>query len=108
MFLGKLAITVTTCFIAFLMLKANGTISFYVLPVLLIGVIAYAIAASFMSVYDMAVDTMLLCFCEDSDRNDGSAERPYYMSDSLKAYMDTHHKMCRCCGCCGGGDDEEK
>ena len=30
----------------------------------------------------MAVDTIFLCFCEDSDRNDG-VERPYYMSTGL-------------------------
>ena len=30
----------------------------------------------------MAVDTIFLCFCEDSDRNDG-VNRPYYMSTGL-------------------------
>ena len=30
----------------------------------------------------MAVDTIFLCFCEDSDRNDG-VERPYFMSTGL-------------------------
>jgi len=72
----------------------------------LIGILAYAIATAFMSVYEMAVDTMLLCFCEDTERNDGSAEKPYYMSDSLKSYMATHHRTCGCC--CGGDDDLEE
>ena len=31
----------------------------------------------------MVVDALLLCFCEDSAINDGSAERPYYMNTSL-------------------------
>ena len=30
----------------------------------------------------MAVDTIFLCFCEDSDRNDG-VNRPYFMSTGL-------------------------
>jgi hypothetical protein len=53
------------------------------------------------SVYDMSLDTMLLCFCEDSSRNDGSAEKPYFMSDSLKHFVDNHHKH----GCCSAPED---
>ena len=30
----------------------------------------------------MAVDTIFLCFCEDSDKNDG-IKKPYYMSKGL-------------------------
>jgi solute carrier family 44 protein 1 (choline transporter-like protein) len=30
----------------------------------------------------MAIDTIFLCFCEDSDRNDGIS-RPYFMSTGL-------------------------
>ena len=31
----------------------------------------------------MAVDTLLLCFCEDTRINDGSTEKPYFMDKSL-------------------------
>ena len=31
----------------------------------------------------MVIDTLLLCFCEDSELNDGSEDRPYFMSTSL-------------------------
>ena len=30
---------------------------------------------------------------------------PYYATDSLRQYMDNHHRMCRCCG--GGNDAED-
>uniref|UniRef100_A0A4W4GRY3 Choline transporter-like protein n=1 Tax=Electrophorus electricus TaxID=8005 RepID=A0A4W4GRY3_ELEEL len=43
----------------------------------------YFIAHGFFSVYAMCVDTLFLCFCEDLERNDGSAERPYFMSPKL-------------------------
>jgi len=32
----------------------------------------------------MVVDALLLCFCEDSQINDGSEDRPYYMNTSLR------------------------
>ena len=35
----------------------------------------------------MAVDTLFLCFLEDLERNDGSQQRPFYMSKSLKKIL---------------------
>jgi len=32
----------------------------------------------------MVIDALMICFCEDIEANDGSEERPYYMSSSLK------------------------
>ena len=40
---------------------------------------AYLISHTFIGVYEMAIDTIFLCFCEDSARNDG-INKPYYMS----------------------------
>jgi len=39
--------------------------------VLVCCVIAYLIADQFLNVYDMAVDTIFLCFAEDEKRNNG-------------------------------------
>ena len=49
--------------------------------------VTYFIASAFFSVYAMAVDTLFLCFLVDSEQNDGSAEKPYYMSSSLKKIL---------------------
>jgi len=72
------------------------------------GIFAYFVAHCFISVYEvkkitvltqmhsclddfkiqvqinfqMAIDTVFLCFCEDSEMNDG-LEKPYYMSKGL-------------------------
>ena len=45
---------------------------------------AAAINAVFFTAYAEAIETILQCFCEDLERNDGSALRAYYMPDSLK------------------------
>jgi len=39
----------------------------------------------------MVVDALLLCFCEDCQINDGSAERPYYMNSSLMVTKQSFH-----------------
>ncbi len=36
----------------------------------------------------MVIDALLICFCIDCRVNDGSPERPYYMSSSLKKFAD--------------------
>ncbi|KAF2073423.1 hypothetical protein CYY_005271 [Polysphondylium violaceum] len=96
MFLGRVFITAATVGISLYMLQKNTDLTFYVIPAILIGFIAFAISTGFMSVYDMAIDTILLCFCEDSERNDGSPERPYYMSKSLRKFADGKGSS-KCC-----------
>jgi solute carrier family 44 protein 1 (choline transporter-like protein) len=39
----------------------------------------------------MAIDTIFLCFCEDSDKNDG-VKKPYYMSLGLMVIYATWKK----------------
>ncbi|KAJ1510665.1 hypothetical protein HMI54_003106 [Coelomomyces lativittatus] len=48
-------------------------------------VASWVIAACFFGVYQMSMDTIFLCFCEDCERNDGSENQPYFMSDGLAA-----------------------
>jgi len=100
-FLGKLFVCMVTTLAAFVVLSRadtnDETTYDYMLPVIAISILSYAIATAFFSVFDMAVDTLLLCFCEDSERNDGTEAKPYYMSNNLKHHMEHEHT---CCGCC--------
>jgi len=58
-------------------------LNFPLLPTILISLAAYLISSCFFSVYEMAIDTLFLCFLQDSEINDGSKEKPYYMSRKL-------------------------
>jgi len=95
-FLGKLFVCAATALVAFIYLKRNSDqVGDYVIPTVAIAILAYAISVAFFNVFDIAVDTLLLCFCEDCERNDGK-EKPYYMSDSLRSHIETNHKACCC------------
>ena len=66
-------------------------LNYYFVPIIIITLSTYFIADVFFGVYEMAVDTLFLCFLEDIERNDGTPEKPYYMSKDLKkilGYMD--------------------
>uniref|UniRef100_A0A8C7FNF8 Choline transporter-like protein n=1 Tax=Oncorhynchus kisutch TaxID=8019 RepID=A0A8C7FNF8_ONCKI len=66
---------------------------YYWVPILVSMVVgSYLIAHGFFSVYAMCVDTLFLCFLEDLERNDGSAERPFLMSDRLLKVLNKKNK----------------
>uniref|UniRef100_A0A3B3S1C2 Choline transporter-like protein n=1 Tax=Paramormyrops kingsleyae TaxID=1676925 RepID=A0A3B3S1C2_9TELE len=92
LFLGKLLIVGAVGILSFFFFsgKIKGTdnvvphLNYYWVPILTLVVGSYLIAHGFFSVYAMCVDTLFLCFCEDLERNDGSEERPYFMSPKLR------------------------
>ena len=59
----------------------------YWLIVCVISLVSYFIASGFFAVYGMAVDTVFMCFLLDIEHNDGSKEKPYYMSKGLKKIL---------------------
>ncbi|XP_035785808.1 CTL-like protein 2 isoform X3 [Anopheles albimanus] len=64
-------------------------------PAVLVFLGTYVIASIFFSVYSVAVDTLFLCFLEDCERNDGSAERPFFMSKSLLKILGKKQQLSR-------------
>ncbi|XP_053713246.1 choline transporter-like protein 2 isoform X1 [Synchiropus splendidus] len=91
LFLGKLLIVGIVGIFSFFFFSgrikavedAAPSLNYYWVPILTVVFGSYLIAHGFFSVYAMCVDTLFLCFCEDLERNDGSSERPYYMSPEL-------------------------
>ena len=54
-------------------------------PVIIIAFISYFIAGMFMSVYDMAIATMLQCFVADEEMFEGDQ---VYAEGALKSWID--------------------
>merc|ERR1712083_1279683 len=62
-------------------------LNYYCVPIIIITLATYFIADIFFDVYEMAVDTLFLCFLEDIERNDGTPEKPYFMSKDLRKIL---------------------
>jgi len=104
LFLGKLVVTAAVALLSFLYFSGgiNTTevpspmrspdLNYYFVPVFFLAFVTYFIAACFFSVYAMAVDTLFLCFLVDSENNDGTAEKPYYMSEGLMKILSVKNK----------------
>ncbi|XP_041633684.1 choline transporter-like protein 2 isoform X3 [Cheilinus undulatus] len=100
LFLGKLLIVGLVGVFAFFFFSGRVKafedtaphLHYYWVPILTVVIGSYLIAHGFFSVYAMCVDTLFLCFLEDLERNDGSAERPYLMPDSLRKVLNKKNK----------------
>lgn len=89
MIFGKLLITGITTLIVFGILKGkNGsddgdTLRSGVLILFCCAIVAYFIAALFVNIFSVCIDTILLCYCVDKE---GSA--PHYFPSDLEKHID--------------------
>ncbi|TNM87335.1 hypothetical protein fugu_005556 [Takifugu bimaculatus] len=91
LFLGKLLISGSVGVLAFfffthkipIIREELPTLNYIWVPLLTVILGSYMIAHGFFNVYSMCVDTLFLCFLWDLEVNNGSLERPFYMSKSL-------------------------
>lgn len=100
LFLGKLLVVGLVGVFAFFFFSGRVKafedtaphLHYYWVPILTVVIGSYLIAHGFFSVYAMCVDTLFLCFLEDLERNDGSAERPFLMPESLRKVLNKRNK----------------
>ncbi|XP_008587894.1 PREDICTED: choline transporter-like protein 5 [Galeopterus variegatus] len=93
--LGKLLVAGSIGVLAFLLFtqrmpmisEGPTSLNYYWVPLLTVTFGAYLIAHGFFSVYAMCVETIFICFCEDLERNDGSTEKPYFITPNLHGIL---------------------
>ncbi|KAK7073034.1 hypothetical protein SK128_003443 [Halocaridina rubra] len=92
LFLAKIAVVVPTVFIGIEIMKTLGDLVTYAwVPILLASLFTFFVAHCFLSVYEMTIDTLFLCFCEDCEKNDG-IQKPYFMSKGLMIFVENSKK----------------
>ena len=102
--LGKIFITCGSSYIGFLIITNiepyKSDVQSPIPPTCVFGVISYVIAGIFMSIYEMACDTIIQAYLVDEKLNLNSVE---FAPEPLREFM-TEHKSKEdksgCCGCC--------
>jgi len=90
LFLGKLSISLISGFLAFLMLdsstytEGDNKVSSPLFLVIFVVIFSFSIAGLFMSVVEMAIDTVLLSFCKDVKLHGG---KPKYAPPLLEEVL---------------------
>ncbi|GBG90263.1 hypothetical protein CBR_g50441 [Chara braunii] len=99
LFLGKILVSLGCAFFAFLMLEDNRyhegryKITSPLAPVLFCMGVGYIVAYIFFGVVEMAVDTILLSFCEDCEENNGIPRfAPMRLVQALRAAQEEHEE----------------
>ncbi|XP_069497372.1 choline transporter-like protein 3 [Ambystoma mexicanum] len=82
-FLGKVFVVCFTVFGGLMAFNYHRELHVWVVPLLLLAFFAYLVAHSFLSVFEMVLDALFLCYVIDLETNDGSAEKPYFMERDL-------------------------
>ncbi|CAG9766256.1 unnamed protein product [Ceutorhynchus assimilis] len=91
LFLSKVLIVACSVTVGCYYLKNQENIQHVWVPLVLVGLFSYFISHCFMSVYEMTIDTIFICFCEDCELNDGIS-KPYYMSRDLMEFVENSKK----------------
>uniref|UniRef100_A0A8C7NZ09 Choline transporter-like protein n=1 Tax=Oncorhynchus mykiss TaxID=8022 RepID=A0A8C7NZ09_ONCMY len=83
LFLGKVLIVSCTAFVGVLSLNYQRDYTVWVLPLLIVCLFSWLVAHCFLSVFEIVVDVLFLCFAVDTKHNDGSPGREFYMDKAL-------------------------
>ncbi|KAF6202777.1 hypothetical protein GE061_003180 [Apolygus lucorum] len=94
LFLNKVLVVLATFFIGTFLLENREGIQHMWVLLSMAGIFAYFIAHCFMTVYEMVIDTIFICFCEDCEMNDGMS-KPYFMSKNLMEFVQNSQKVLR-------------
>lgn len=87
LFVGKILLTLVVSGLTWWHLSKepnfdSGDFICYV-PIIVVFLGTYFVADMFFDVYEMAIDTIFLCYLQDCEINDGSQEKPYFMTSGL-------------------------
>jgi len=96
--LAKVAMCVGSGVLMFMYIENNEDYSAYgeqplsypIFPPLVTMMLAYFVASTFLNVFDLCIDTILISFCLDREKNKASGE--FYMSDGLKKLIGKYKK----------------
>ncbi|XP_078074966.1 choline transporter-like protein 3 isoform X2 [Mustelus asterias] len=88
LFLGKVFVVCFTVFGGLVAFNYNRDLNVWVIPLIMVSFFAYLMAHCFLSVFEMVVDVLFMCYAVDLATNDGSAEKPYFMDKELMEFID--------------------
>ncbi|RXM96335.1 Choline transporter-like protein 1 [Acipenser ruthenus] len=88
LFLGKVLIVCTTGFAGVLALNYQRDYTVWVFPLIIVCLFAFLVAHCFLSIFEMVVDVLFLCFAVDTKYNDGTPGKEYYMDKALMEFVE--------------------
>ncbi|XP_026574331.1 choline transporter-like protein 1 isoform X1 [Pseudonaja textilis] len=107
LFLGKVLIVCSTGLAGVMLLNYQRDYTVWVLPLIIVCLFAFLVAHCFLSIYEMVVDVLFLCFAIDTKYNDGSPGKEFYMDKVLMEFVENSRKALKEAGRGSGGEGKE-
>ncbi|XP_032069059.1 choline transporter-like protein 1 isoform X2 [Thamnophis elegans] len=107
LFLGKVLIVCSTGLAGIMLLNYQRDYTVWVLPLIIVCLFAFLVAHCFLSIYEMVVDVLFLCFAIDTKYNDGSPGKEFYMDKVLMEFVENSRKALKEAGRGNGGEGKE-
>ncbi|KAJ8262096.1 hypothetical protein GJAV_G00162130 [Gymnothorax javanicus] len=92
LFLGKVLIVSCTAFAGVMALNYQRDYTAWVLPLIIVCLFAFLVAHCFLSIFEIVVDVLFLCFAIDTKYNDGSPGKEFYMDKALMEFVENSRK----------------
>uniref|UniRef100_A0A8C2X2G8 Choline transporter-like protein n=1 Tax=Cyclopterus lumpus TaxID=8103 RepID=A0A8C2X2G8_CYCLU len=83
LFLGKILIVTTTAFAGVLLLNYQRDYAEWLLPLIIVCLFSFLVAHCFLSIFEIVVDVLFLCFAIDTKYNDGTPGKEFFMEKAL-------------------------
>lgn len=93
LFLGKILIVSCTAFAGVLVLNYQRDLSEWLLPLVCVCLGAFLVAHCFLSVFEIVVDVLFLCFAIDTKYNDGTPGKEFYMDKALMEFVESSRRV---------------
>ncbi|XP_056376203.1 choline transporter-like protein 1 [Hyla sarda] len=92
LFLGKILIVSATGLAGIMLLNYQRDYTVWVLPLIIVCLFAFLVAHCFLSIFEMVVDVLFLCFAIDTKYNDGSPGKEFFMDKVLMEFVENSRR----------------
>ncbi|MCI4381665.1 hypothetical protein PGIGA_G00254580 [Pangasianodon gigas] len=92
LFLGKILIVTCTAFAGVLALNYQRDYTEWVLPLIIVCLFAFLVAHCFLSIFEIVVDVLFLCFAIDTKYNDGTPGKEFFMDKALMEFVENSRR----------------
>lgn len=93
LFLGKILIVTSTAFAGVLLLNYQRDYAEWLLPLIIVCLFAFLVAHCFLSIFEIVVDVLFLCFAIDTKYNDGTPGKEFFMDKALMEFVESSRRL---------------
>ncbi|XP_040030066.1 choline transporter-like protein 1 isoform X3 [Gasterosteus aculeatus] len=95
LFLGKVLIVTSTAFAGVLLLNYQRDYAEWLLPLIIVCLFSFLVAHCFLSIFEIVVDVLFLCFAIDTKYNDGTPGKEFFMDKALMEFVESSRRLGR-------------